>query len=260
MLSNENSRDLEIGEKIIKLILIPPIQNIDKIIFVLPKKDISKDEIIQELIKSNTDLIKRVENLEKEVKNIKKIIESNNSIIDNNNYYKNKIDSCIIYKEEETKFIIDCLGKKNLEFKKLYKMSRDGDKKIFHQKCDNKGPTLCLFKIKDKDIRYGGFTSVSWDSNTGEKRDENAFIFSINNKKMFKTTNYNSSIFCSENYGPFFGGDCDSSKSELWFYEGNNCGFYENKIYQDLNKECTQGLREFGLDELEVFQVQNFLI
>ena len=62
-------------------------------------------------------------------------------------------------------------------------MSEDGDKKAFHKKCDNKGPTLCLFKIKDKDIRYGGFASVSWDSNSNENRDENAFIFSINKKK-----------------------------------------------------------------------------
>ena len=37
MISNENSRDLEIEEKIIKLILISPIQNIDKIILSLPK-------------------------------------------------------------------------------------------------------------------------------------------------------------------------------------------------------------------------------
>ena len=76
MLSNENSRDLEIGEKIVKLILTPPVQNIDKITFVLSKKEISKDEIIQELIKSNCDLKKRVEYLEKEIYKIKEILEN----------------------------------------------------------------------------------------------------------------------------------------------------------------------------------------
>ena len=258
MLSNENSRDLEIGEKIVKLILTPPVQNIDKITFVLSKKEISKDEIIQELIKSNCDLIKRVEYLEKEIYKIKEILE-NKQINDNkDNNYKNKIDSCLIYNGEETKFIIDCLGKKNLEIEKLYKMSRDGDKAIFHQKCDNKGPTLCLFKIKDKDIRYGGFTSVSWDTTSGEKRDEYAFIFSFNKKKMFKTQSYNKSIYCSSDYGPFFGGNQSIEVAELWFCEGNNCGFYNNNIYQDISKECTQGLKDFALDELEVFQVKNF--
>ena len=139
-------------------------------------------------------------------------------------------------------------------------MSKEGNElyKEFHKFCDNKGPTLCLFKIQNRDIRYGGFASVSWDSNSGEKRDENAFIFSINNKKMFKSTNYNSSIFCRADYGPFFGGNSDPSFAELWCLLKNNCGFYNNKIYKDSNKECTQGLRNFALDELEVFKVINY--
>jgi len=147
---------------------------------------------------------------------------------------------------------------KKIRFEKLYKMSEDGDKDIFHKKCDNKGPTLCLFKIKDKDIRYGGFTSVSWDSNSGEKKDENAFIFSINNKKMFKATNSNRSIFCRNDYGPFFGGNQSKDYAELWFSTKSCCGFYNNVIYKDTNKECTQGLKDFSLDELEVFQIKGY--
>ena len=169
-----------------------------------------------------------------------------------------KIESSLIKNDEENKFIINCIGKKNIRFEKLYKMSEDGDNDIFHKKCDNKGPTLCLFKIKDKDIRYGGFASVSWDSNSGEKKDENAFIFSINNKKMFKTTNSNSSIFCGSSYGPFFGGNCSPFKAELWSSTKDNCGFYNTVIYKDTNKECTQGLKDFILDELEVFQIKGY--
>ena len=169
-----------------------------------------------------------------------------------------KIESSLIKNDEENNFIIDCIGKKNIRFKKLYKLSEDGDKDIFHKKCDNKGPTLCLFKIENKDIRYGGFASVSWDSNSGEKKDENAFIFSINNKKMFKTTNSNSSIFCSIVYGPFFGGNSSPSKAELWFSSKSNCGFYNTVIYKDTNKECTQGLKDFSLDELEVFKIKGY--
>ena len=73
---------------------------------------------------------------------------------------------------------------------------------------------------------------------------------------MFKSTNYNSSIFCRANYGPFFGGN--TSFAELWCCCKNSCGFYNNKIYKDSNKECTQGLRNFALDELEVFKVINY--
>ena len=112
-------------------------------------------------------------------------------------------------------------------------------------------------EVEESNIRYGGFTSVSWDSNSGEKRDEHAFIVSINNKKMFKTTNYNRSIYCSNEYGHFFGGN-KSHDYELWFSEKTNCGFDNNQIYSDLNKECTQGLIYFVLDELEVYQVQKY--
>ena len=254
MLTKEKSRDLEFEDKIVKLILIPPIENIDNIILVIPQTYINKDEIIQELIKSNNDFKKRIEILEKEIKDIKEEMKNNKEII----ISENIIDSDIIQNSEEMKFIVNCIGKKNLKFQKLYKMSKDGDRDIFHKKCDNKGPTLCLFKIKEKDIRYGGFTSVSWDTKSNEKRDEKAFIFSLNNKKMFKTTNYNSSIYCSSEYGPFFGGSRHSNYAELWFSEKNNCGFYNNKVYQDLNKECTQGLKNFALDELEVFEVKNY--
>lgn len=76
---------------------------------------------------------------------------------------------------------------------------------------------------------------------------------------MFSSTNYDSSIFCRNDYGPFFGGNNHTKSAELWFCEGNNCGFYNNKIYKDSNKECTGGLRDFELDELEVFKVKNYL-
>ena len=143
MLSNEKSRDLEINEnsKIIKLILFPPIMNIDKIIFDIPRKDINKDEIIEELIASNSQLIKRVDLLEKELRDIKEILQLNK--ITKNIYPK--IDSSIIYNTEENNFIIDCLGKKNLEFQKIYTMSKEGNEqnKEFHKYCDHQGPTLC---------------------------------------------------------------------------------------------------------------------
>ena len=49
----------------------------------------------------------------------------------------------------------------NIEIKSklLYRLSRDGNNyEIFHQKCDNKGPTLILIKTKEELI-IGGFTS-----------------------------------------------------------------------------------------------------
>ena len=60
MLNDEKSRSLEINESnTIKLILNPPIENIEKIILCLPQKEVNKDEIIQELIKANSNLTKK---------------------------------------------------------------------------------------------------------------------------------------------------------------------------------------------------------
>ena len=40
----------------------------------------------------------------------------------------------------------------------------------FHSHCDNKGPTVTLFKTTDGNI-FGGYTSVSCDTSSGYKRD-----------------------------------------------------------------------------------------
>ena len=47
---------------------------------------------------------------------------------------------------------------------KLYRATRDGsDSNIFHNKCDNQGPTICLCK-NDKGSIFGGYISSSWTS------------------------------------------------------------------------------------------------
>ena len=48
------------------------------------------------------------------------------------------------------------------------------------------------------------------------------------------------------------------NESDFLARGAKDCGFYNNNIYQDISKECTQGLKNFALDELEVFQVKNF--
>ena len=46
----------------------------------------------------------------------------------------------------------------------LYRMTRDGPNYVdFHSRCDNKGPTLSLFKT-DTGRRCGGYTNESWET------------------------------------------------------------------------------------------------
>lgn len=79
---------------------------------------------------------------------------------------------------------------KNKKFKTLlcYQGSRDGWKpEDFHRTSDGKGPTVCLFKIKDNDQCVGGFTSAKWTSprfNT-DKIDSTAMLFNLTTNVYF---------------------------------------------------------------------------
>ena len=53
--------------------------------------------------------------------------------------------------------------------------------------------------------RFGGFTSNSWDSISGYKDDQNAFIFSIDKQKIYPYKKDEGAICCAENKGPSFG-------------------------------------------------------
>jgi hypothetical protein len=56
--------------------------------------------------------------------------------------------------------MLKLLGNKRLVTYMLYRGSEHGWKFIdFHSRCDNKGPTISLFKIKDGDC-IGGYTKA----------------------------------------------------------------------------------------------------
>jgi hypothetical protein len=69
------------------------------------------------------------------------------------------------------------------EFELLYRGTENGKSaKNFHEKCDNKGPTISLIRTLDGS-KFGGFTDLCWESinsyKTG-KRQHNTFLFSLN--------------------------------------------------------------------------------
>ena len=121
-------------------------------------------------------------------------------------------NSDILKKEShyEKKFlekIYEWCGCKRLEL--LYRGTRDGTtSKVFHEKCDNKGPTLCLYK-NEKGYIFGGYASISWtsDGSTHEARD--SFIFTLTNIYGTEPTKFENNDSNSVNHhsgrGPCFG-------------------------------------------------------
>ena len=139
-----------------------------------------------------------------ECKNKNEQSESKNKeIMDNlnilNNYKKEKekkyLSKTLIYSEELKKseitneneiIMINNWISPNfyINYELLYKATIDGDTiSKFHEKCDNKGDTICFIKLNNTK-RIGGYTSKSWNYKINNFiNDDNTFIFFLNIKK-----------------------------------------------------------------------------
>ena len=110
--------------------------------------------------------------------------------------------------EEFLKKIYEWTGYNDMEL--LYRGSRDGStSKDFHDRCDNKGPTICLYK-NDKDYIFGGYASISWTSNGDYYSASESFIFTLTNIHGTEPTKFPNkikyrSVYHNSNYGPCFG-------------------------------------------------------
>ena len=179
----------------------------------------------------------------------------NNERIKKKNPLNPFINSSII-SEKDICFIYDDLFKDHISinFSLIYTMSKDGENN-FHKKCDNVGPTLCLFRIKknantNSYSRIGGFTSVNWDCSNTFKKDEFSFIFSLTKRQVFKAKKQLNYIYCGSLYGPSFG---ISNTIGLW--NMGKIGGYSCDIYGDYERICTCGLKDYIIDEMEVYQI-----
>jgi hypothetical protein len=93
-------------------------------------------------------------------------------------------DSTIATSVEENMFLYALI--RNGRFKVristvlLYRGSTHGWKAAdWHKQSDMKGATVTLFKVKETNLRCGGFTSLNWEapSSGTYKNDPNSFLF-----------------------------------------------------------------------------------
>jgi len=152
----------------------------------------------------------------------------------------------------------------------LYRGTRDGfGAKDFHSKCDYHCNTLTILKAKESLFLFGGFATVSWESQDNwpkNKSDPNAFIFSLTNKvkqpRKIKTSNRKYSISCYSQAGPIFGGNfvghfdiyiADNADTSTKSFSNMN---FTNKLRRHSYEKKTflAGSEYFLLDEIEVYQ------
>ena len=96
----------------------------------------------------------------------------------------------------------------------IYRGTRDGSGcNIFHNKCNNQGPTLVLYK-NDKGNILGGYTPISWTSDNNYHSAKESFLFTLTNihnlaPTKFPNTDSRDSVHHSSNYFSIFGGGHD---------------------------------------------------
>ena len=150
--------------------------------------------------------------------------------------------------------------------KLIYRGSRDGTTSIkFHEKCDNQGPTICLYQTKNEYI-FGGYASISWTREGGYKTTNDSFLFTLTNihglnptKFVLKESQIKYSVEHNSNYGPKFGEDikiCDDFRNKDSI-SGFPCDYSDSlgKGKSIFTGNFDNNNKNFKIKEIEVFKL-----
>ena len=272
----KNNYSLFIESDRVVLKLTTPTKTTDEIILAIPRKKIDPNQILQEntiiiakLRKDNTTLQTQVHSLQNEVKQLKDEIhliksEMNSlkeALATDPNYLSRRAlaSEKIILDDIELHVIKKWIAlNKKVTLSLIYKASRDGDDvSKFHELCDGKKPTLTVFKTI-KGFRAGGFTNASWDSSSGHKVDNTAFVFSLDRRVMYRVNNSNCAIYCHKTSGPSFGGGnggCDLFIANEFTKSNDNYSNTPHSYKATIQHELTGLERNFTIKDLEVYLV-----
>jgi hypothetical protein len=244
---NENDQNLTL-----KIYL--PINTIKEIIFTMKLKIKNTEENIQELFKQ----IQTLKNEDQRNKRlIKLLLEKINILekkINNNNNKKEKIEGLNSKEIKEICKWIDNINYKNIKLELIFsKIKHKGNAKKFHKLCDHIKGTIIIYETENNN-KFGGFTSMSWNDYSGEKKDKYSFLFNLNTfKKYEQKIEGNGAIYCSKS-GPIFGNSnvfdigIENESLDNGFIRVNN---YINNI-SDLNSE-----EKFKIKDIKVYKILN---
>ena len=162
----------------------------------------------------------------------------------------------IIHETSELDLLTQKINKLNqkLTLNLLYKATADSDKAAaFHAKCDEAQSTIVLVET-DKGKRFGGYTTCSWSGDCVEKKDEDAFVFSLDKMVTYDNIPGEDAIGCYPKFGPIFLG-CQIRIYDNFFIRGGTT--FEKGLNYDTEEdfELTGGDRCFNVKEIEVYEV-----
>ena len=165
-------------------------------------------------------------------------------------------ESNILKNVDEEAIIGDRISNSNIiKYRLLYRATRDGDSsKIFHLKCDNYHNLIVLVETKEGK-RFGGYTSSKFKGGNAMKIDNNAFLFSLDLKKVYNITKDKYAIDCNPKSGPSFSGG-NLFIPDNFFEKFGKIGAVGGPYKFEKDYELNHGKKNFLVKELEIFQVK----
>ena len=144
---------------------------------------------------------------------------------------------------------------KNIHYNLIYFSRVDGDKAAaFHRKCDKARRSLVLI-MDNNGNRFGGFTMRDWGGNCIQKKDEKAFIFSLDKNKIYGVLPDQVAIGCYPTFGPIFFG-CQIRVYDNFFTKGGSTYLKGLNYATEEDYELTNGNQAYGIKEMEVYEVK----
>ena len=258
--SNINIKEENINQGTLILLLNININNNNyEINITLNKKELDKYKDIDIIMSNYIEMKKELDELKQKF-GINNDENNENNLFKGSVIFKNNIKYINLIREG----VRHQLNKEIINTKLLYRCSKDGDDcGIFHQKCDGIPNTLVIGESTSNKI-FGGFTSQKWDKKSGTKNDDNAFIFQLNQMKIYYVIKGKGGIYCEGDFGPTFGNDynlslCFQDDGMESLDNGNREDPYNEKN-NSFTKNSTQnyileGNRNFTLKDYEVFEL-----
>ena len=221
----------------------------EKIDYLMTENKELKNRIssIENIIQIQGEQIKQLtEN--KDLNKINSIIKEEKTNLLVNNFFSN---SDIVKKKEDIELLISFLPKKPKKTSILFNSKSDGYTiKNFHKKVDNNSPTIIIIKA-DTNRVFGGYTGHKWYiKNDGHYKDDNAFVFSLDNKQKYAVIDSGDAVVEREEYIQF-GSPCFVINNNCNIRENNSCGY----SYRT-NNFCLSGKRNYKVKDYEVHLIE----
>ena len=243
-------------------------KNLKNEVQTLKEENENKDKIIESLSQNNnSDSVSNINNSNINTENSNYYMSTMENTISNNENNENEVlVTDIIDSQDELELIenrlkeINFFSGKNIHYELIFKGTKNGDKSsTFHYNCDGIRNTLTLVKSKNGK-RFGGFTCEIWNQIGGfGKKDPNAFCFSLDLKKIYNSQGTQQAILCSDGYGPYFKGvNTIFGVYNNFFTQGGWCDYTTSALSFgkfDQNFEITGGIKQFFIEDMEVFKV-----